>query len=112
LARAGLRNPVRVTVRDAAAQAAAAAAKAAGAPASSAAARGKLPAKLKLLYQLCHVDERLWHLREFLREKKDCKVIVYFLTCACVDYFATALEIDGPANPNTVGLSVWSFCSC
>lgn len=27
------------------------------------------------------------------------KVIVYFLTCACVDYFATALEQGGPVFP-------------
>ena len=27
------------------------------------------------------------------------KVIVYFLTCACVDYFATALEEGGPVFP-------------
>ena len=120
LARAGLRNPVRVTVRDAASQAAAAAAREAGAPASSAAARGKLPAQLELSYKICNVDERLWHLRAFLRgdlpktetsssgtvttpgvlsrHARNKKVIAYFLTCACVDYFATALEPGGPAE--------------
>merc|ERR1719218_79454 len=82
LARAGLRNPVRVTVRDSTAQAAA---KASGLPANSAAARGKLPAQLKLLYKVCKVDKRLWRLREFLKENADKKTIVYFLTCACVD---------------------------
>ena len=102
LARAGLRNPVRVTVRDAASQAAAKAAVAAGAPATSAAARGKLPAQLRLTYKICPVDRRLWHLREFLRggDARGKKVIAYFLTCACVDYFATALEPGGPADPN------------
>ena len=99
LARAGLRNPVRVTVRDAAAQAAANAAKASGLPANSAAARGKLPAQLKLLYKVCRVDERLWRLREFLKENADKKTIVYFLTCACVDYFATAMCDGAPASP-------------
>jgi ATP-dependent RNA helicase DDX55/SPB4 len=102
LARAGLRNPVRVTVRDAASQAAAKAATAAGAPATSAAARGKLPAQLRLTYKICPVDRRLWHLREFLRagDARGKKTIAYFLTCACVDYFATALEPGGPADPN------------
>ncbi|ACO66749.1 predicted protein, partial [Micromonas commoda] len=99
LARAGLRNPVRVTVRDSAAQAAANAAKASGLPANSAAARGKLPAQLKLLYKVCKVDERLWRLREFLKENADKKTIVYFLTCACVDYFATAMCDGAPASP-------------
>ena len=99
LARAGLRNPVRVTVRDAAAQAAAAAATAAGAPPTSAAARGTLPAQLKLVYKTCPVDERLWRLREFLRANAKSKTIVYFLTCACVDYFATVMERGAPADP-------------
>ena len=102
LARAGLRNPVRVTVRDAASQAAAKAAAAAGAPVTSAAARGKLPAQLRLTYKICPMDQRLWHLRKFLRggEARGKKVIAYFLTCACVDYFATALEPGGPADPD------------
>ena len=93
---------MRVTVRDAASQAAAKAAVAAGAPATSAAARGKLPAQLRLTYKICPVDRRLWHLREFLRggDARGKKVIAYFLTCACVDYFATALEPGGPADPN------------
>ena len=99
LARAGLRNPVRVTVRDAAAQAAANAARASGLPANSAAAQGKLPAQLKLLYKVCKIDERLWRLREFLKENRDKKTIVYFLTCACVDYFATAMCDGAPASP-------------
>jgi len=86
-------------VRDAAAQAAANAAKDAGLPANSAAARGKLPAQLKLLYKVCGVDERLWRLREFLKENSDKKTIVYFLTCACVDYFATAMCDGAPASP-------------
>ena len=46
------RNPVRVTVRDSAAQAAANAAKASGLPANPRR-RGKLPAQLKLLYKVC-----------------------------------------------------------
>ena len=69
-------------IRDAAAQAAANAAAAAGAQPSSAAARGKLPSQLKLTYETCHYDERLWRLKTFLSEKlrADAKVIVYFLT--------------------------------
>jgi ATP-dependent RNA helicase DDX55/SPB4 len=99
LARAGLRNPVRVTVRDAASQAAAAAAAKAGTPQTSAVARGKLPAQLKLMYDICPVDERLYKLCLFLREHVGAKTIVYFLTCACVDYFATALARGAPADP-------------
>ena len=82
LARAGLRNPVRVTVRDALN----AAAKAAGEK------TGKLPSQLQLLYRVCPVDAKLWHLVNFIKEHRECKVIVYFLTCACVDFYESALS--------------------
>ena len=89
-----------MTVRDAASQAAAKAAVAAGAPRRRGGAR-EVPAQLRLTYKICPVDRRLWHLREFLRGRRaGKKVIAYFLTCACVDYFATALEPGGPADPN------------
>ena len=60
LARAGLRNPVRVTVRDAVN----AAARAAGDK------KGKLPTQLQLLYRLCPVDAKLGHLVNFIREHR------------------------------------------
>ena len=82
LARAGLRNPVRVTVRDAVN----AAARAAGDK------KGKLPTQLHLLYRLCPVDAKLWHLVNFIREHRSCKMIVYFLTCACVDFYESAVK--------------------
>ena len=82
LARAGLRNPVRVTVRDAVN----AAARAAGDK------TGKLPTQLQLLYRVCPVDAKLWHLVNFIREHRSCKMIVYFLTCACVDFYESALK--------------------
>ena len=87
-----------MTVRDAASQAAAAAAAKAGTPQTSAVARGKLPAQLKLMYDICPVDERLYNPCLFLREHVGAKTIVYFLTCACVDYFATALARGAPAG--------------
>lgn len=82
LARAGLRNPVRVTVRDAVN----AAARAAGDK------KGKLPTQLQLLYRLCPVNAKLWHLVNFIREHRSCKMIVYFLTCACVDFYESAVK--------------------
>ena len=82
LARAGLRNPVRVTVRDAVN----AAARAAGDK------KGKLPTQLQLLYRLCPVDAKLWHLVNFIREHRSCKMIVYFLTCAGVDFYESAVK--------------------
>ena len=100
LARAGLRNPVRVTVRDSNAAAAAAAAgggkenktdKKKGA--IGAGAGSKLPTQLELSYRICEtVDAKIFRLAEFLKAKKGTKIIVYFLTCACVDYYQKALD--------------------
>jgi len=104
LARAGLRNPVRVTVRDSNAAAAAAAAAAAvnkseggkdsdGDKKKGAAVGSKLPTQLELSYRICEsVDAKIFRLAEFLKAKKGKKIIVYFLTCACVDYYQKALE--------------------
>jgi len=83
LARAGLRNPVRVTVRDAVNAAASDQGKK----------TGKLPTQLRLLYRICPVDAKLWHLVNFVQAHRECKVIVYFLTCACVDFYESALRV-------------------
>ena len=98
LARAGLRNPVRVTVRDSNAAAAAAsggnqneADKKKGAGGASVG--SKLPTQLDLSYRICEsVDAKIFRLTAFLKAKKGKKIIVYFLTCACVDYYQKALE--------------------
>ena len=98
LARAGLRNPVRVTVRDSNAAAAAAsggnqneADKKTGA--GGATVGSKLPTQLDLSYRICEsVDAKIFRLTAFLKAKKGKKIIVYFLTCACVDYYQKALE--------------------
>ena len=98
LARAGLRNPVRVTVRDSNATAAAAsggnkneADKKTGA--GGATVGSKLPTQLDLSYRICEsVDAKIFRLTAFLKAKKGKKIIVYFLTCACVDYYQKALE--------------------
>ena len=98
LARAGLRNPVRVTVRDSNAAAAAAsggnqneADKKKGA--GGATVGSKLPTQLDLSYRICEsVDAKIFRLTAFLKAKKGKKIIVYFLTCACVDYYQKALE--------------------
>ena len=73
---------MRVTVRDAVN----AAARAAGDK------KGKLPTQLQLLYRLCPVNAKLWHLVNFIREHRSCKMIVYFLTCACVDFYESAVK--------------------
>ncbi|KAG0569950.1 hypothetical protein KC19_6G127800 [Ceratodon purpureus] len=81
LARAGLRNPVRVEVRtQAKAQAA-----------DSQLVQSKTPSGLTLQYLICEGDEKPSHLVQFLSEHRKNKIILYFMTCACVDYWAIIL---------------------
>uniref|UniRef100_A0A4W4FDC7 ATP-dependent RNA helicase n=1 Tax=Electrophorus electricus TaxID=8005 RepID=A0A4W4FDC7_ELEEL len=75
LVRAGLRNPVRITVKEK------------GVVASS---LQKTPAKLSNYYT---VKNKFNTLVAFLRQHKHKKQLVFFSTCACVEYFGKALEV-------------------
>ncbi|XP_071789913.1 ATP-dependent RNA helicase DDX55-like [Asterias amurensis] len=76
LIRAGLRNPVRITVKE-------------KKIASMAAQR--TPTTLKNYYLVCESDEKFNLLIAFLRKHKDEKHMLFFSTCHCVDYFTKAL---------------------
>lgn len=73
LIRAGLRNPISVVVKEKHQT-------------------GKQPASLDNLY--CIVDSKFkFHvLVNFIAKEKGKKILIFFATCACVDYFATLLE--------------------
>ncbi|KAG7476601.1 hypothetical protein MATL_G00084750 [Megalops atlanticus] len=77
LVRAGLRNPVRITVKEK------------GVAASSA---QKTPARLSNYYTICRTEEKFNTLVAFLRQHKHEKQLVFFSTCACVEYYGRALE--------------------
>ncbi|MBN3311460.1 DDX55 helicase, partial [Atractosteus spatula] len=77
LVRAGLRNPVRITVKEK------------GAAASSV---QKTPARLHNYYTVCRTEEKFNMLVAFLRQHKHGKHLVFFSTCACVEYYGRALE--------------------
>jgi ERCC4-related helicase len=88
LARAGLRNPVRVAV-------AVSAAGKAGAGGEQAAAAGlaqKTPAGLQIQYTILEADQKLPHLLAFLQQHQQSKAIVYFLTCLSVDYYSLVVK--------------------
>ncbi|XP_071371766.1 ATP-dependent RNA helicase DDX55 [Centroberyx affinis] len=72
LVRAGLRNPVRITVKEKGAQ--------------------KTPSRLCNYYTICRTDEKFNNLVAFLRQHKHEKNLVFFSTCACVEYYGRALE--------------------
>ncbi|KAL6472507.1 hypothetical protein MHYP_G00186950 [Metynnis hypsauchen] len=78
LVRAGLRNPVRITVKEK------------GVAASSV---QKTPARLSNYYTICRTEDKFNTLVAFLRQHKHEKQLVFFSTCACVEYFGKALEV-------------------
>ncbi|XP_020519952.1 DEAD-box ATP-dependent RNA helicase 18 isoform X3 [Amborella trichopoda] len=84
LSRAGLRNPVSINVR--------AEVKAHGELAPSAnASFSKTPFGLHIEYLECEADEKPSQLVHFLSENSFKKIIIYFMTCACVDYWGAVL---------------------
>ncbi|GAB1290191.1 RNA helicase [Apodemus speciosus] len=77
LVRAGLRNPVRISVKEK------------GVAASS---TQKTPSRLENHYMICKADEKFNQLVHFLQSRQQEKHLVFFSTCACVEYYGRALE--------------------
>ncbi|RKO83735.1 P-loop containing nucleoside triphosphate hydrolase protein, partial [Blyttiomyces helicus] len=77
LVRAGLRNPVRVVVK---------------VETLAGNAEQRTPSSLEIGYVICRPDEKLAQLMHLIRREGDKKFIVYFATCACVDYFFKILS--------------------
>ncbi|KAM8828204.1 ATP-dependent RNA helicase DDX55 isoform 2-T2 [Spinachia spinachia] len=78
LVRAGLRNPVRITVKE-------------KGVAESAVVQ-KTPSRLCNYFTICRTENKFNNLVAFLRQHKQEKHLVFFSTCACVEYFGRALE--------------------
>ncbi|GJU35239.1 DEAD-box ATP-dependent RNA helicase 18 [Tanacetum coccineum] len=78
LAKAGLRNPVRVEV--------CAETKSSGKTASS-----KIPSGLHIEFIKCEADKKSSQLVDFFIKNKSKRMIVYFMTCASVDYWGVVL---------------------
>ncbi|KAM0034408.1 putative RNA helicase [Helianthus debilis subsp. tardiflorus] len=84
LAKAGLRNPVRVEVR--------AETKSLGCSSSSEhPTSSKTPSGLHIEFIKCEADKKSSQLVDFFIKNKSKKMIVYFMTCACVDYWGVVL---------------------
>lgn len=77
LVRAGLRNPVRITVRE---------------KFSKSKSEQRTPSTLSNFYTVCESDKKFSSLVAFLKARKTNKNMVFFSTCACVNYFSKALE--------------------
>lgn len=84
LARAGLRNPVRVVVRvhvhnaDGVME---------DMSRKSSSKRQRIPASLCCYYSIISPRHKLAHLIELLAKNRGEKFIIYFITCACVEYY-------------------------
>ena len=89
LVRAGLRNPVKVEVKVLASTASSSNSPSPGAPTKARA----TPSTLDNLYMVIDEAQKLPQLVAFLRAQLAArkKVMVYFLTCACVDYYVAVL---------------------
>eukprot|EP00566_Odontella_aurita_P008784 CAMPEP_0113543428 /NCGR_PEP_ID=MMETSP0015_2-20120614/10151_1 /TAXON_ID=2838 /ORGANISM="Odontella" /LENGTH=830 /DNA_ID=CAMNT_0000443583 /DNA_START=62 /DNA_END=2554 /DNA_ORIENTATION=- /assembly_acc=CAM_ASM_000160 len=98
--RAGMRNPVAVNVavaRDALAPNGNSSIngeedRAISASQSLAMTSQPTPTTLTNYVLLCPLSEKLTRLAAFLRQHRDEKVIIFFLTCACVEFYGAALE--------------------
>lgn len=77
LIRAGMRNPVRICVKE---------------KQTMANVIQKIPSSLTIHYLICDHDEKLDQLVQFLRDHKQEKVMIFFATCVSVDYFSAVLS--------------------
>lgn len=80
LARAGMRNPVSVTVRLSSLNSAA-----------TDSAKPQIPEQLSNSYAFARASEKLDRLLEYLATHKDAKVLIYVMTCASVEWLYEAL---------------------
>ncbi|KAH6830903.1 P-loop containing nucleoside triphosphate hydrolases superfamily protein [Perilla frutescens var. hirtella] len=84
LSKAGLRNPVRVEVR-------AQIKRPKDITSSQQIASSKIPSGLHIEYLQCEADKKPLQLIDLLLKNKTQKIIIYFMTCACVDYWGAVL---------------------
>ena len=62
------------------------------------------PSSLSNYYLITHLDEKLSRLVAFLRQHDNEKIIIFFLTCASVEYFGLALQQLLPSSKHYVEL--------
>ncbi len=92
MARAGLRNPVMINVTIAASAAAQKEGNAEDETAKLPPQEQATPSSLTNHYIISPLEEKLSRLVTFLKQHKDEKVIVFFLTCACVEYYGLVMK--------------------
>jgi len=68
-----------------------------------------IPSTLQNYYMKCEADQKLSLLVHFLAKHSKEKIIVYFLTCACVNFFWKIITTTIMGIPDLSGLSVLSL---
>ncbi|CAL4965446.1 unnamed protein product [Urochloa decumbens] len=86
LSKAGLRNPIKVEVKTEAKLMSKDAGQQELGP-------SKTPLGLRLEYMICEASKKSSQLVDFLVQNSGKKIMVYFATCACVDYWAVVLPL-------------------
>ncbi|GJN05716.1 hypothetical protein PR202_ga23375 [Eleusine coracana subsp. coracana] len=86
LAKAGMRNPVRVGVKAEAKLMSKDSSQSEHGP-------SKTPVGLRLEYMICEPSKKSSQLVDFLVQNSGKKIMIYFATCACVDYWAVVLPL-------------------
>lgn len=95
LQRAGMRNPVLINVQVAARP------EESGIPKGKSETKSKMgknrstaytPTSLTNYYLISKLDEKISRLVAFLKSHRQEKIIVFFLTCACVDFYGNSLK--------------------
>ncbi|KAL8624710.1 ATP-dependent RNA helicase ddx55 [Nucella lapillus] len=79
LIRAGLRNPLRITVKEK--------------KSADCAREQRTPSTLMNYYMIVEAEEKFSQLVSFLKTHGGKKVLLFFSTCACVDYFSKCLQM-------------------
>ena len=80
LIRAGLRNPVRIKVKEKSIT-------------KNNDIEQRTPSTLQNRYMIVDADEKFNHLIDFLQKNRDMKVMVFFSTCAGVEYFSQVMKL-------------------
>lgn len=83
LIRAGLRNPMQITVKEK---------PSAGAGSTGGSCTQRTPQQLRNYYMYVPAENKLSQLVAFLSAHKKEKIMLFFSTCACVDYFSKCLQ--------------------
>jgi ATP-dependent RNA helicase DDX55/SPB4 len=104
--RVGMRNPVWIDVTVVSAQPAASESSGVAISSKSIQKQQATPSSLTNYYVVTKLDEKLSRLAAFLQQHPDEKMIVFFLTCACVDFYGTAFQKIFPPSETNITIEM------